>query len=382
MQPMDPNAQVPPPVRGGGSKKSRKAGKSKSTKRKDFKIPLIFAAVLGILAFIFLVVLGGTTETTTETYVVRVNQDVTAYVPLTGDKLEAVPMDITQILPATDPREPKDVVFIGATAEEAVASVTAPAEGETAGSVEGVVLKFPVIAGAVLYKDAIVLADQVIASYPVSADERIISVEALPVRAAGAAIAPGDRVDVVVVSDRLELATTLVEDIPVLYVALSEDALESVYTTQVQTPEISTITLLPADPFPGIYTLAVPEEYSAKLALMQETGWVFLIARPADAATPYLDAEGNQQANSTFSVLETFCPSDLVIETPTVDGGVSDNAPITETAPTVEFPSVCMQELLAITDRIVGSTANIQEGGLLDTGGLPPIGEGLEQNGG
>lgn len=359
MEPMSPQqypdqgGQGMPPMTRSSSKKQSKRGrkKRKDHTRKDFKIPLIAAIILAVFAGLILFATLGSGEQAPDTYVVRAASDISAYKVLTPGVVEAVPMDLATLVP--EGVDPASMIVTGPSAEEAIAAL---------GIDEGIVLRYPVVPGGVLYLNNLTLASTAKAEYNLQPGDRIVAVEALPGEAAGGAIVPGEFVDVIAVNLNYEVATTVLKKVPVLYVDLSQNALEGVYSSQLQEPSKDVSDLLPADPYPGIYTLAVPEAYADTLALLQESSILVLAGRVDSDDTPIpLDADGLQPRNPTISILETFCDPELLPE-PNVDGGVavgSEDQGVVTTSDVLVLPDTCIAELLKQKSDILSSTEDL-----------------------
>ncbi|MFG0334443.1 MAG: RcpC/CpaB family pilus assembly protein [Maioricimonas sp. JB049] len=292
--------------------KKKGRSRSRSAKRRDLKIPLIFALVLAVLAFGILMVGGQDSVSTDDLYVVRATGNITAFHELNEDDLEAVPMEpelfevaVTDLEGVTTTESRLDRVFAGATAEEALAAVQLEL---------GKTTLQPIHAGEVVYVEDLTLTSRYADVVSLNADQQLISVEALPAKAVAGEIKPGERVDVFAVDTDNGLATRMLEDVTVVSVNLAESALEGLYSTQTQDPGLDTDTLLPADPYPGIYTLRVHTDDALKFTLAANHSNISVVlAVRSDLAN---EASAAQEPGDPVTppdvvdILDLFCDKD------------------------------------------------------------------------
>lgn len=359
-------------------KKGRKRRSSSRTPkgRTDFKVPLIIAIVLGLLATLVIIGSQGEPEET-KTFAVRAARDITAWTELTPLDVEAVQINLENLFPEGSFRQPSEELFIAGTPEEAVALMLLE---------DGIYTRLSLRAGELVFKSKLAhgsLIEQTLEDIDITADDRIISLEAMPASAAGGAIKPGDRVDIIVADTAYEMARVLIEDVPVLYVDLSESALESLYSQQIQNPQLSAEDLTPADPFPGIYTLAIPGDRADEVALFAtRTQSALVLALRHEAASERDLEEGEEPLEArTISVLEVLCPTHLMPQT--LDGeGIGEGpieAPDVEETPTVELPESCVREIVRLRQDITQSTTSGLGGPSAPFDNLQPIPAGLAE---
>lgn len=167
--------------------------------------------------------------------------------------------------------------------------------------------------------------------YELEPGHRFVSIEATPAAAIAGRVRPGDRVDIYAYSDRYELATALLSDILVVAVELPESGLSMVPSMQINEPQRSPSDILPPDPLPGIYILAVPSVDALNLITASQAADLVLTMRhpAADETSPNVQ-----------SVLEVFCPGvyDELVPAP-LPAGDADS----EVAVTVELPQKCRE---------------------------------------
>lgn len=363
MLPADQSSRPLPPEGGKGRGRKSSRGGSAPKTRKDSKVLLIFALILGIFATLLIIGSGGEkTSGGTQTYVVRAVRDITAWTEIQPGDVEAVPVDLSTLFPEDSFRDPSEELFIAATPEAAVESMRLG---------DGIYTRNPVRIGQLLYKADLAqgsLVNQTLDGINVEPGDRIISVEAMPAAAAGGAIRPGDRVDVIVADTSYGLAKILVADIPVLYVNVSSSALESIYSNQIQEPDRGLNEMQPSDPLPGIYTLAVPAAHAEEVALFAARNQATLILALRhnsidDEDRPVLDENGRQPLTRTVSVLDVLCPGELLPVDSDPAGSAIPPAGEVEETPTIELPEACVKAIVELRNDIANAGEPVYGGG-------------------
>lgn len=354
-QPAQPDPQARKP-------KGRRPRKPKGVEkpRSGARTIILLAAVVGAV-FAALYFAGADDPTLGGTYVVQVKRNVAAYTEITPDHLQ--PVQVNETLLATRQGETGEVVnydglFVATSPEAAIEAVfTRPqdADSELSETVTRIARR-EIAAGSLLHKDDITISSQLVDYIEgLQPTDRLVSIEALPVTAVGGKIQPGDRVDIVLVNSQLEVGRTFLTDIPVVDVNLASTALESLYATQLEDPEVGTDQLLPGDPLPGIYTLVIPYEHVAALTTTAETSTIYLVARPDNAVDPMTEALVGEDGETLTepevilpmaSVLETLCPGD--VDTLVGVGGFDAPGVEEEGSAPVELPRKCVAELLRL----------------------------------
>lgn len=327
MQPVNPTGSS----RGGQSKKAPRKG---APERRGFKIAIIIAVAFALLAVLALLGAGAQQSTADGDYVVFTTTALTPYT-----QVRATDFEIRFV--------PSDYVEAGALA----GSTSADADSLMA-SLGGQVTINQLAAGEQVHEDDFTQFSQLREKMSLDGTQRLFSIEAMPVDSSGGNLMVGDHVDVYAVSSRYEIGARILTDVPIVDVTIAETALDSIISLQASDPTLTIRDLLPADPYPGIYTLAIDAADLAAMSALDHNVTFLLALRPFDA----IDDEA---AATTASIIETLCPDvDLTPYLATGNYGPTAVGPDTtaadgEPAPDVTpVPNVCIAQLLAVQQSI------------------------------
>jgi Flp pilus assembly protein CpaB len=226
------------------------------TKRRTRTYLAIFVTLAVAAAAIVLV---GTSPSDSGLYVLRAKQSIPALSKLNIDQFEAksVPSDLVE-----------EGAITGKNADEVLNAV----------DLTNATAQYPINRNSQLTTLALsgTTLDKALAP-----DERLVSVRASVSRAVAGNLRTGDRVDVVVVGDQsTPVSNTLLQDVEIVAVALSEDQISSLAQQQVTAAqEGRSADIVVPDPIPGLYTLRVKANAVGALTVADQLASIYLVYR-------------------------------------------------------------------------------------------------------
>jgi Flp pilus assembly protein CpaB len=244
---------APPGAAPGAGRQAEKA----PTKRRT-RLYLVIFLILAVTAALIVVV--GTTPTSEGLYVLRAKQSIPALAKLNIDQFEATSV-------------PADLI------EEGAITATSADEVLNAVDLTNATAQYPINKNAQLTTSA--LSSSASLDKNLAPDERLVSVRASVSRAVAGNLRPGDRVDVVVVGDQTTpVANTLLQDVEIVAVALSEEQIAALAQQQVTAAqEGRSADVNVPDPIPGLYTLRVKTNAVGALTVADQLASVYLVYR-------------------------------------------------------------------------------------------------------
>lgn len=246
------------PVGKSRSKKNPNKGPTKRSASTMRWLFLGFAAVLALLAVLV------TSNSSSVTYVARLNKDMPALARLDKDDVAVVAVRNSSAI------EPNS--FSGATEQAVREQVTEFSTGKW--------LSNPGYAGQQIRSTMLAVSGEL--SLPLAPNERLISISARASRAVAGTIRVGDRVDVFA-SDREGLTGVLGQDVEVVAISIQADSFESVAAQQINEPDKALDDFVPLDPVPGTYVLRIRAGEVSRYLAADTAGQLHLALRGRDA---------------------------------------------------------------------------------------------------
>lgn len=254
-----------------GKKADKKSKKKKDgdngPTRKVVSTNRLAAIVLGAVAVVVLLTLGGGTPDPT-TYVVKAARPLAPLATVAVEDVEAVAISEAAL---------EEDAITAETAEEALAAFTEAAAGG--------LVQYPVSRGAQIRPTMFTLDRQLLVE--LAPDERLVSIAASVQQAVGGKLRPGDRVDVLAASDQAGVMRVITADAEVVAVTVSQQQFEALTTEQTDAEgrDLGPDDLLPGEPIPGIYTLKVKTDSARALMTVADVSGVsvYLVYRTPGA---------------------------------------------------------------------------------------------------
>lgn len=238
--------------------------KSKSSTR----ISLVAMLVAVLVAFLVVFVASGGED---GKWVLVARQSIAARSTLDVDLFEARML-------------PEEAIVAGAVTADSVEELAKAADEA---GIDGAVAQYPLPKDGQFSVNLISTETEL--ARPLGENERLISVPAGFAAGVAGTVKVGDRVDLYAVGDSSNpVANLVISDVEVAGVSLPEDQISALYQAQVSAAESgeekSPSELLPGDPIPGVFTLRVPVDQVATVAVAAEHAELVLAYRGANAS--------------------------------------------------------------------------------------------------
>lgn len=255
------------------------------TRRKQ-KILALAAGLVAVLTFLLVLVgLGGQTGAG-GMFVVRTSRPLPALHTLVGGDLAVVQVPEEYLEPG---------VLAAPTEQEAL---------DLAGAQLGAFTRVALPAGVQVHPEYLSTDLGFVAGE--GAPVRLLSIRAMPSVSAAGLIRPGDRVDVYAVDSQTGLAGLVLSDVPVVSVGPVEDQLNALADTTGEPGSTqSRSELMPGDPVPGVYVVAVNATDVSRLVAADGNGTLYLALRPPGSGT---------EAGGPVDLQAVLCGSGTVLD--------------------------------------------------------------------
>lgn len=260
--------------------KKAKAKKKKSASASSNRKFLLIALFLGGLTLAAVLLLGTSQEPST-TYVLRAKVPVNAFEEVSEGMLEAAALPDEAVEPTAIKGETADEVLnIARGLNPDGTTPTDPAR-----SVVGAFPLYPVGAGRQLSFDLFTAEGR--SDFVLEPGHRLVSVQASTGTAVAGSLRVGDKVDVVAVSAGDGVAGIVAAEVEIKAIQITSAAIDSAGQRQASAEgaDLSREDLLPRDPIPGTYVLDADIRTAVALSVADSQGDLYLLYRGPGAET-------------------------------------------------------------------------------------------------
>lgn len=295
--------------------------------------PLIIAAALGLVAVgVAYLSLSSTEDTVTTAYELRAARDINPGLDAPAEAFEVVAVPIEAL---------EDGAIVGISAEQVLARANGTEMNKDGQDVSVVGRRplYPVVAGQTVRPEAFSRTD-VSYAREIKPNERLVSISASASTALGGALVVGERVDVVVAFDGN--ASVAAQDVEIVGISADESAFRNAQQRQNSAggEALSPGDVLPSDPIPGIYTMAVPSDVALALVAADASNGasIYLVGRAdvsldlGSTADSFADRTCNEMLENGTLNGNQFC-MDHILNSAALYQQLFPAAPVEEVAP-------------------------------------------------